>query len=168
MGRQSSITVYALGSKSSIYASERVWKKIFEEGKKHQGSEQFIYMLDVLLDSIPQVSISNRANAHRMIAQFYGKQGIHKKSEDYTLKGGFIPENRWLILGPFESIDGFGHSHAYIPEEVTQIDTTAKYYGKNELIGWEKSTYLLLDGNYYIHGNNDSSAAYFWGDCYLP
>lgn len=159
---------YAIGSKPSVYGSERVWKKIIEEGKKYKEDKQFIFMLDVLLDSIPQVEISNRANAHRMIAQFYGKQGMHKKSEYYTLKGGFIPENRWLILGPFESIFGFGHSHAYIPEEVTQIDTTAKYYGKNELIGWEKSTYLLLDGSYYIHGNNDSSAAYFWATVISP
>lgn len=159
---------YALGSKSSVYASERVWKKILEEKEKYQEDEQYIYMLDVLLDSIPKESISNRANAHRIIAQFYGKQGMHKKSEDYTLKGGFVPENRWLILGPFESIDGFGHSHAYIPEEITQIDTTAKYYGKNELIRWEQSTYLLLDGNYYIHGNNDSSAAYFWATVISP
>ncbi len=67
---------YAIGSKSSVYASERVWKKIIEEGKKYKEDEQFIYMLDVLLDSIPQVEISNRANAHRMIAQFYGKQGM--------------------------------------------------------------------------------------------
>ncbi|MCG9129291.1 hypothetical protein JT359_17010 [Candidatus Poribacteria bacterium] len=159
---------YALGNKSSVYASERVWKKILEEKEKYQEDEQYIYMLDVLLDSIPKESISNRANAHRMIAQFYGKKGMHKKSEDYTLKGGFVPENRWLILGPFESIDGFGHSHAYIPEEVTQIDTTAKYYGKNELISWEKSTFQLLDGNYYIHGNNDSSVAYFWATVISP
>lgn len=159
---------YAIGSKSSVYASERVWKKILEEGKNYRKNEQYISMLDALIDSIPQVSISNRANAHRMIAQFYSKRGMENKAEYYTLKGGFIPENRWLILGPFESIFGFGHSYAYIPEEVTQIDTTAKYYGKNELIGWEKSSYKLLDGNYYIHGNNDSSAAYFWSTVISP
>ncbi len=71
-------------------------------------------------------------------------KGCNEKSEYYTLKGGFIPENRWLILGPFESIFGFGHSNAYIPEEVTQIDTTAKYYGKNELISWEKSNISVV------------------------
>lgn len=159
---------YALATESSVYASDNVWRQILEEGGKHKDNKHYKQMLDALINAIPHEESRYRANAHRMIAQFYSDKGMIKEAISYTLNGGFIPESRWITLGPFNNIDSKGHPHAYISEETTQIDPTAKYYGKNGLISWKKSEYRSLDGHYNILGDNDSSAAYFWAIVVSP
>lgn len=153
---------YAFSTVSSASATDNVWKSILNEGKELKDNEQYRQLLDNLIDSIPKTEFSKWANGHRMVAQFYSDSGMKDKAESYVMKGGFIPENRWLILAPFVNIDSHGHVKAYIPEESTQIDPTAKYYGRDGLISWQKSEYRSLDGHYNITEPIDASAAYFW------
>ena len=42
------------------------------------------------------------------------------------------------MLTPFDNAQGIGYNTAYIPEDATQIDTTAKYNGIDEQIQLEK------------------------------
>ena len=159
----------ALESTSSASSTERIWKRVTDASKMAEDKELYTQMIHALIDTIPPESASARANAYRMIAQFYSQKGMPKTAENYVLKGGFIPETRWITLGPFKNIDSIGVENAYIPEETTQIDTTAKYYGRDELISWKKSKYRSLDGHYiFVSDNNDDwSAAYVWGNCYF-
>ena len=160
----------ALESTSSASSTERIWKRVTDANKMAKDKELYTQMMHALIDTIPPESASARANAYRMIAQFYSQKGMPKTAENYVLKGGFIPENRWITLGPFKNIDSIGVENAYIPEETTQIDTTAKYYGRDELISWKKSKYRSLDGHYiFVSDNNDDwSAAYVWAIVISP
>ncbi len=160
----------ALESTSSASSTERIWKRVTDASKMAKDKELYMQMIHALIDTIPPESVSARANAYRMIAQFYSHKGMPKTAENYVLKGGFIPETRWITLGPFKNIDSIGVENAYIPEETTQIDTTAKYYGRDELISWKKSKYRSLDGHYmFVSDNNDDwSAAYVWAIVISP
>ncbi len=160
----------ALESTSSASSTERIWKRVTDASKMAKDKELYTQMIHALIDTIPPESASARANAYRMIAQFYSQKGMPKTAENYVLKGGFIPETRWITLGPFKNIDSIGVENAYIPEETTQIDTTAKYYGRDELISWKKSKYRSLDGHYiFVSDNNDDwSAAYVWAVVISP
>ena len=69
-------------------------------------------------------------------------------------KTGFITEDKWMVLGPFDNTGGIGHGTASIPEDITQIDVTAKYDGLNGKVSWKKFTDTELDG--YIHLGEDN------------
>ena len=159
---------YAFSTVSSASATDSVWKGVLDAGDKLKDSEQYRQLLDNLIDSIPKSDFSKWANGHRMVAQFYSEKGMPKTAESYVMKGGFVPENRWVVLESFHNIDSRGHVNAFIPEETTQIDPTAEYYGKDGLINWKKSKYRSLDGHYNFAEPTDSSAAYFWAIVVSP
>ena len=154
----------ALGYISSNYAYNWFWNKIADTIEKVEDKEYYIKELDDLIYTIPSTNWANRANAYRLIAQYLSKNDSRENTENYIItKSGFVPESRWLTLGPFRNIDSIGAEYAYIPEETTQIDPTAKYGGRDGLISWEKTEYRLLDGHYnFVPENDDWSAAYVW------
>ena len=159
---------YAISTASSASGTDSVWKNVHDVGDKLKDNENFRQFLDNLIDTIPKSDFSKWANAHRNVAQFYSDKGMPKTAESYVMKGGFIPENRWLVLESFHNIDSRAHVNAFIPEETTQIDPTAKYYGKDGLISWKKSEYRSLDGHYNFTDPTDGSAAYFWAIVVSP
>ncbi len=154
----------ALGYVTSNYGYNWYWNKVADTIEKVENKEDYIDRLDELIHIIPSTNWANRANAYRLIAQYLSKNDSRENTENYIItKAGFVPESRWITLGPFKNIDTMGTVYAYIPEETTQIDPTAKYNGRNGLISWNKSDYRLLDGHYVFHGdNNDWSLAYVW------
>ena len=159
----------SLSSISSEYALERFWKQVAEANRNVKDKERYVQMLETLVNTMPSTNSGSHAQVYRVLAQFYSENDTPENVENYLLaKTGFVPETRWLTLGPFKNIDSHGVLYAYIPEETTHIDTTAEYYGRDELISWEKSEYKLLDGHYVFHGDNDSSAAYTWAVVISP
>ena len=124
------------------------WEEIFADIKYVNDKERYIQMLDTLQDSIPSKSPNTRSKIYSIFAEYYAENDTPENAEKYLLKTGFVPETAWIILGPFDNKDSVGYSTAYIPEETTQIDTTAKYFGrdKDKLISWEKSIDSKLDG----------------------
>ena len=80
------------------------------------------------------------------LAEFCRANAMPKKAKAYIQKTGVITEDAWLILGPFDNTDGIGYDTAYIPEDTTQIDTTAEYDGVDGLVKWQKSTDDTLNG----------------------
>ncbi len=153
---------------SSEYAYERIWDRITDSSQYADDKERFEQMLDELLDAFPDESSTSRANGYRKIAHYYSNKGEKAKAINYTLKAGLVPETNWITLGPFDNTDAYGVLNAYIPEETTQIDTTAQYYGKGELISWKKSKYRSLDGHYVFTGDTEGSASYVWGTVVSP
>ena len=159
----------SLSSISSEYALEQFWKQVADANRNVKDKERYVQMLETLVNTMPSTNSGSHAQVYRVLAQFYSENDTPENVENYLLaKTGFVPETRWLTLGPFKNIDSHGVLYAYIPEETTHIDTTAEYYGRDELISWEKSEYKLLDGHYVFDGDNDSSAAYTWAVVISP
>ena len=154
----------ALGFVTSNYGYNWLWNRVTDTIEKVENKEDYVQRLDELVQIIPPTNWANRANAYRLIAQYLSKNDTTENTENYIMtKSGFVPESRWITLGPFKSIDSIGTEYAYILEETTQIDPTAKYYGRDGLISWEKTEYQLLDGHYnFVPENDDWSAAYVW------
>lgn len=162
---------HALSLISDEHYADMFWEEIAEAIKNANDKERYVQMLETLVNSIPSENSIARANIYRTIAAFYGGNDMSENAEKYLLKSGFIPETCWVTLGPFENIDSRGVLYAYIPEETTQIDATAKYYGRDQLISWEKPNDNKLDGLFdfgNIDGINNDSAAYAWAVIISP
>ena len=153
---------------STQYSYERIWDRITDSSKYTDDKEKFEQMMVQLLDTFPDESSTSRANSYRKIAHYYSNKDNKEKAIEYTLKAGLVPETNWITLGPFDNPDAYGVQNAYIPEETTQIDTTAQYYGKDELISWKKSKYRSLDGHYVFTGDTESSTSYVWAIVVSP
>lgn len=156
---------HALSLVSDGHYADMLWEEIAEAIRNANDKERYIQMLDTLDDSITSESLNVGANIYRILAQYYAENETPENAEKYLLKTGFVPESAWITLGPFNNKDSIGYFIAYIPEETTQIDTTAKYYGKDKLIRWEKAGDTKLDGRYDFgndDGINDLCAAYVW------
>ncbi|MCG9127607.1 tetratricopeptide repeat protein [Candidatus Poribacteria bacterium] len=128
---------HALTLISNEHYLDRFWQEVVEANKNANDKERFIQLLNELLKSITLDSFNVSANTHRIIAESYAENGMPEEAEKYLLKTGFVPETAWITLGPFDNKDNVGPYISYIPEESTQIDTTAKFYGKDKLIRWQ-------------------------------
>ena len=162
---------HALNLISDEHYSDMFWEEIAAAIKNANDKERYIQMLSALISSIPLAYPNKGSNFYRIIADFYDENDLSENAEKFLLKNGFIPETCWITLGPFKNIDSRGVLYAYIPEETTQIDATAKYYGRDQLISWEKPSDDILDGRFDFgnkDGINDSSAAYAWAVIISP
>ena len=83
-----------------------------------------------------------------------------EKAEVHIQQTGFIIEDAWLVLTPFDNAQGIGYNTAYIPEDAIQIDTTAKYNGIDEQVRWKKSEDNILNGYISLGDNVDWGVAY--------
>ncbi len=137
----------------------QVFAEITQMGKNTKNKKGYVDMLHKLMDAIPNKP-SVQLNAHLALAEFYRDNNMPEKAEAHIQKTGFITENAWLILGPFDNTNGIGYNTAYISEDATQIDATAKYDGIDGKVRWEKSTDDTL--NAYINLGEDVD----WGVAY--
>ena len=146
---------------------ERFWKRLADSHKKAKDKDLYAEMIDKLINTISAENVDNRINIMRGIAEFYSLNDMHENAEMYVRKTGLIPETAWIRLGPFDSPEHVGYLKSYIPETATYIDTTAKYYGKTQLIQWGKLTDSNVDGLVYL-GNAEWTAAYAWAIIISP
>ena len=164
---------HALSLISDQHYTDMLWEDIAEVIKITNDKERYIQMLDALIDSMPSASSHAPSKIYAIFAEYYAENDSPENAKKYLLKTGFVPDNAWITLGPFDNKDNVGYYTAYIPEETTQIDPTAKYFGrdKDRLISWEKSIDNKLDGRYDFgndDGINDWSAAYLWAVIISP
>ena len=137
----------------------QVFAEIAQMGKNAKNKNGYVDMLHELMDAIPNKP-SVQLNAHLALAEFYRDNDMPEKVEAHIQKTGFITEDAWLILGPFDNTNGIGYNTAYISEDATKIDTTTKYDGIDGKVRWEKSTDDTL--NAYINLGEDVD----WGVAY--
>ena len=104
--------------------------------------------------------LSVRLNASLVLAEFYRENDMSEKANELIQKTGFITEDKWLVLGPYDNADGIGYNTTYIPEDITDIDLNVDYDGLNDKVSWRKSTDGVLNGYIGLGDNVDWCVAY--------
>ena len=141
--------------------------QIAEIGKNTNDKERYVDMLNKLMDAMPD-KLSVQLNIHLLLAAFYRDNDMPEKAETHIQETGFIIEDEWLILGPFDNTHGIGYDTAYIPEDATQIDTTETYNGIDEQIRWKKSEDNTLNGYISLGRDVDWGVAYAFATVTSP
>ncbi|MDE0634897.1 MAG: sigma-70 family RNA polymerase sigma factor [Candidatus Poribacteria bacterium] len=101
------------------------------------------------LDPNSPGSLRLQLDAHFTLAEFYRDHGPLEKADEHIQKTGFVTEDAWMVLGPFDNAGGIGYDTTYIPEDITEINLAARYDGLDGPVSWKKFTDAELDG--YIH-----------------
>ena len=153
---------HALSLVPDEHYSDMLWEDLGEAIKIANDKERYIQMLEALIDSMPAEKSNVRGSIYHIFADYYAENKTPEYVENYLLKTGFVPETAWITLGPFDNKDSIGLFTAYIPEETTQIDTAAQYYGKDKLIRWKKPDDGKRNGMIWLGSNIDWTAAYAW------
>ena len=148
--------------------SERqVFAEISQMGKNVKDKNAFVKMVNQLVDALPHKP-SVQLNANLVLAEFYRDNDMSEKAAARIQKTGFITEDAWLTLGPFDNTRGIGYDTAYIPEDATQIDTTETYGSIDGQILWEKSTDDILNGYINLGDNVDWGVGYAFATATSP
>ena len=128
-------------------------------GKHVKDKERYVEMLDELVNAVSD-NLSVQLDVHLKLVEFCSENAMPEKAKNYVQKTGVITEEAWLVLGPFDNTKGIGYDTAYIAEEATQVDTTAKHDGVDGQISWQRSTDATLDGYIDLGKNVNWRVAY--------
>lgn len=152
----------------TLASSERRFFRQAAEDIKNTKNK--IGYLDILNQIIQDMSnkLSVRLNASLVLAEYYRENGMLDKAEELIQKTGFITEDKWLTLGPFDNADAIAYNTAYIPEDITHIDLNVDYDGLNDKVSWQKSTDGVLNGYVGLGNNIDWCAAYAFATIVSP
>lgn len=120
--------------------------ELSEIGEEHiQKINNMVNELDP--NQLPALKLQLEANFG--LAGYYHNNGMSEKASEYIQKTGFVTEDSWMVIGPFDNAGGVGYDTEYIPEDITPIDLNVKYDGLNGTVSWKKFNDAELDG--YIH-----------------
>ena len=144
--------ILGLNAWTDINPYRDVFSRIAETGKKVKNQEQYLEMLNKLVDAMSH-NLSMHLHLSLVLAEFYRENDKPEKAKAYVQGTGFITKDAWWTLGPFDNTNGIGYDTAYISEDVTQINTATKYSGIDGQVGWQKSSDTTLDG--YIGFDKD-------------
>jgi carboxyl-terminal processing protease len=78
------------------------------------------------------------------LADIYRQQGREEDALKYYNSTGFLDDDAWMIIGPFDNSDKAGFDESYPPEQ--EIDFTKDYTGKRGTVKWFKPEYKQIDG----------------------
>ena len=138
------------------FVERRLFLRVVKAGKNAKDKDGYVEMLNKLIESMPD-NLRSHLNTTFALAQFYKENGMHDKAQELIHKTGFVAEDAWMVIGPFDNVRGIGYNTEYIPENLPQIDMTAKYDGKYRQVSWQKYTDEILNG--YIGLGNDENWA---------
>ena len=141
--------------------------QVVKAGKNVKDKDGYVEMLNKLIDSMSD-NLRSQLSTTLALAQFYTEDDQDEKAKVLIQKTGFITEDAWMILGPFDNAGGIGFNTEYIPEKMPQIDTTAKYDGKNGKVSWQKSTDDNLYGHIHLGGRVDWCVGYAFATVNSP
>ena len=145
----------------------RWFSRIVKVGKNVKDKDGYAKMLEDLIDIIPH-NLSAHFNLIFALAQFYQENNMHEEAKAVIRKTGFITEDAWMVLGPFENAGGIGFNTAYIPEDITEIDMAAKYEGLNGDVRWQKGTDDTMNGYISLGENVDWGVSYAFVTVFSP
>ena len=137
--------ILGLNAWTDINPYRNVFSRIAETGKKVKNQERYLEMLNKLVDAMSH-NLSMHLHLSLVLAEFYREHNMPEKAKAYVQGTGFITKDAWWTLGPFDNTNGIGYDTAYIPEDVTQIDTAIKYNSIDGQVRWQKSADRTLDG----------------------
>ena len=149
------------------FVERRVFSQIAHFGRTADNKESYMERLHQLMDAVPD-NPSVRLNIHLALAEFYRDNDMPEEAEAHIRNTGFIMEDKWLTLGPFDNIGGIGYNTAYIPENATHIDRTKKYDGIDGQVGWQKSTDDVRNAHIKLGENIDWAVAYAFATVISP
>ena len=149
------------------FVERRLFLQIADFGRTADNKESYMERLHQLMDAVPD-NLSVRLNIHLALAAFYRDNDMLDEAEMHIQETGFIMEDQWLILGPFDNIGGIGYNTAYIREDATQIDRTKKYDGIDGQVGWQKSTDDVRNAHIQLGENIDWAVAYAFATVISP
>ena len=127
------------------FVERRLFLRVVKTGKLVKDKDGYVEMLNKLIESMPD-NLRSHLNTTFALAQFYKENGMHDKAQELIHKTGFVAEDAWMVIGPFDNVGGIGYNTEYIPENLPQIDMTAKYDGKYGQVSWQKHTDEILNG----------------------
>ncbi len=141
---------YVLGFNASMlgYIERREFSRIAKTAKNIEDKEKYTEMLNKLIDALVDKP-TTQLNATLVLADFLQENSMFEKANKQIQKTGFITEDAWMILGPFDNSNEIGYDTTYIQEKSPMVDLTAKYDGLNGQVSWEKFSDEALDA--YIH-----------------
>ncbi len=148
-------------------SERRLFAQVAEDIKNTKDKEGYVAILNQIIQDMSD-KLSVRLNASLVLAEFYRENDMSEKAEELIQKTGFITEDKWLILGPFDNADGIGYNTVYIPEDITHINLNADYDGLNDKVSWQKSTDGVLNGYIGLGNNVEWCAAYAFATIVSP
>ena len=147
--------------------NRQFFSQITQIGRKTKDKERFAKMLNELVDATSN-NLRGNLSLSLIMAEFCRENSMPERAKAYIQSTGFITEDAWLTLGPFDNTDGIGYDTTYIPEDLTQIDTTTKYNGIDGQVRWQKSADKTLDGYIGLGRDVDWSVAYAFATVTSP
>ena len=127
------------------FVERRLFLRVVKTGKLVKDKDGYVEMLNKLIESMPD-NLRSHLNTTFALAQFYKENGMPDKAKELIHKTGFVAEDAWMVIGPFDNVGGIGYNTEYIPENLPQIDMTVKYDGKYGQVSWQKHTDEILNG----------------------
>ena len=144
-----------------VFIEDLLLSRISKMSKRAEDKAPYVEIVDKLLNALPEKFISQPENL-LTLAEFCLEHGLTEKAATYINKAGFITENAWLTLGPFDNTEGVGYNTVYIREDATQVDTTAKYEGADGEVSWKKHNDGTSDGFVDFGKDVNWRTAYAW------
>ena len=109
---------------------------ISDYGDTTEDKKSYVEILNELVNTeIENVVV--QLNLRLLIAEYCLKNDMLETAQENIQKTGFITEDKWMYLGPFDNRDNNGINIQFITEDITKIDLTSKYDGKNKKISWK-------------------------------
>lgn len=147
---------------------ERRWfRRITKAGRYVKDKVGYIEVLERLVDVMPTDS-PNYFNAVFALAQFYMENDLEEQANERIKKTGFVSEDAWMVLTPFENIQGNGFDTKFIDENVLTIDTKTEYDGKHGKIRWKKYMDEVLNGYIGLGDDEDWATGYAYAVVISP
>ena len=159
--------ILGLNTPTSGSAHRDVFSRIVKTGKKMSNQEHYLEMLNKLVDAMSD-NLKAHLHLNLVLAEFYRENNMPEKAKTHIQNTGFITQDLWWILGTFDNTDGIGYDTAYIPEDATAVDTSAKYNGIDGQISWQKSEDGTLDGYISLWEDVDWGVAYAFATVTSP
>ncbi len=132
---------------------------IIDYGERTEDKETYVEMLNELVNITPD-NLVVQLNLSLLLADYCLKNDMHDKARTHIQKTGFITEEAWLFLGPFDNTRGIGYNTAYIQEDITQIDMNKKYDADDKKINWRNLSDEKLNGFISLGEGHDWEVAY--------
>ncbi len=110
---------------------------ISDYGNNTDNKESYVELLNELVNTETK-NVVVQLNLRLLIAEYCLKNDMHETARENIQKTGFITEDKWMYLGPFDNSNDNAFDTQFISEEITKIDLISKYDGKNGNISWKK------------------------------
>ena len=129
---------------SHQYYEDQIYLEFLKAGRNVKDRDAYIDMLHQLIDEIsyPQTLQYKFIFA---LAQFYSENDMMEKSHTIIQSTGYIINNAWMLLGPFDSENDNGINKIYINENLPKMDFSLHYNGKSGKVTWKKHTDEVVD-----------------------